>query len=123
MLQLDRKALLRKAVLSLVAQHEPISRKTLQKHLHVRLATLTEITRELIGDGLLVENGSIAEDGLKKALRINGEQFCALGVALVRGSVLSVLINLRGGGDRAREAACERANRPGRADGCHPEYR
>lgn len=94
----SNKQALKKSILRLVREEEPVSRTRLQKVLRMRLATITEITHELIDSGYIVEGGIIADKkGKKKLLYINRENYRVVGIDLTRGSITALLTDLAGG--------------------------
>lgn len=98
MYDIEKKDLLKKAILRLVMLHEPISRKCLQEHLHVRLATITDITKELIDEEYIIESGNIpgSDGGLKKTLCINRSFYRFIGINVSKEQLFAVVINLAG---------------------------
>lgn len=96
MCNVSKNSLYEKAILNLIRQHGLVSRKKLQEYTHIRFATITEITKKLIDDGLVVENGTIRETGLKKALSINRERYRLMGMTVTKDQLLCMTIDLLG---------------------------
>lgn len=95
---LSQKTLQEKLILSLVKDHEPISRIEIKKITDIRLATITEITKELIDGGVIKETGDDPENTnkRKKLLYINKDRFYVVGVEISPDRIFVLLTNLKG---------------------------
>ncbi len=96
MYDIGRNNLYEKALLNLIRQYGPISRKKLQEYVHVRLATITALTKKLVDDGYIVENGNVNDKGLKKALLINKEHYRTIGMTITKDQLLCMVVDLTG---------------------------
>lgn len=104
--QLSNRAL----VLEAIRTHAPISRIELAQLTGLTAATITNIVRPLLSDGLVTEVGHSESTGGKRRtlLEINHEARYALGVQFGRGSIAIALSNLWGavvGRSRSRSPA------------------
>ena len=88
----------RTLVLRLVRQEKLVSRAEIAKLSGLQRATITNIVKELIELGIVVENGLLSGDKGRRSIgiRINGEKFCVAGVMVTREYFGVSLIGLSG---------------------------
>ena len=88
----------RYSILNLVNHLGPISRTELIELTDYRAATVSEIIKELMDEGLVVESGHVSSGlGRKRVmLEINHSQICAISVAVTAASVIYVAAQLNG---------------------------
>ena len=75
----------RAAVLLALQRHGGLSRKRLASMLHLTPAAMTKIAAELIGEGLIFEDGSVPSGSAGRreiVLRLNDQSISALGVSI-----------------------------------------
>ena len=85
-------------MLNLINHLGPVSRKKLIELTDSRPASVSELTKELIDEGLVVENGSVSNGpGRKRTLlELNSAKLCAIGVLLSFKKVTYVLAQING---------------------------
>ena len=85
-------------LLNIIWHLGPISRKKLIQLTDYRPASVTELTKELIDGGLVVERGSVSNGpGRKRTLlELNSSRICAIGVLLTYTKVTYVLSQING---------------------------
>ena len=85
-------------LLNLINHLGPISRKKLIQLTDYRPASVTDLTKELIDEGLVVERGSVSSGpGRKRTLlELNSSRVCAIGVLLTYTKVTYVLSQIDG---------------------------
>ena len=88
----------RTLVLRLVRQEKLASRAEIAKLSGLQRATITNIVKELIELGIVVEDGLLSGDKGRRSIgiRINGEKFCVAGVMVTREYFGVSLIGLSG---------------------------
>ena len=104
----------RYVILNMIHSFGPISRTQLANLSGFRLATVGEIAKALIDEGLVVETGFAAAGAGRRRvmLDMNRERISAVGVAISRTEVTTVLARLDGA--IVREETCKREpDRPG----------
>ncbi|MDO4488034.1 MAG: ROK family transcriptional regulator [Eubacteriales bacterium] len=92
-MQTDYHLLKRNTLLNLINHLGPISRKKLTEYTDYRPASISELTKELIDDQLVVERGSLSTGpGRRRVLlELNSARLCAVGVLLSFNHVSYVL--------------------------------
>lgn len=81
----------RAAVLLSLHRYGGLSRKRLASMLHLTPAAMTKIAAELIGEGLVYEDGSMPSDGAGRReimLRLKTDSLCTLGVSIGLGQAI-----------------------------------
>lgn len=80
---------LRQKIFEGIAADKPISRIRLAEKYRIRVATVTEQTRKLLDDGLIVESGTESSTGGRKPvlLCLNPKSFLIVGVRVTRESI------------------------------------
>ena len=98
----------RYVLLNMIHSFGPISRTRLAGISGFRLATVGEIAKTLIDEGLVVETGFAAAGAGRRPvmLDMNREYICAVGIAISRTKVTTVLARLDGA--IVREESCDR---------------
>ena len=88
----------RYVLLNMIHAFGPISRTQLADRSGFRLATVGEIARTLIGEGLVLETGfAAAGTGRRRImLEMNHQNICAVGISITRTNVTAVLARLDG---------------------------
>ena len=89
----------RAAVLLCLHRHGGLSRKRLASMLHLTPAAMTKIAAELIGEGLVVEEGALFSGGAGRreiALRLDPSAKMALGVSIGLGRAILSAVRLDG---------------------------
>lgn len=88
----------RNLLLNLIAHKGPVSRTELGEMTDYRPASVTDITRELLAENLIVETDHISDGpGRKRVLlEINKTHLCAVGIAFTAGSVSYVVSGIDG---------------------------
>lgn len=101
--RLDLKRYHRSEILRMISRYGPMGRVDLASHLHLTRAAITQITNELISDGILYEKGEENLEGKKVSrgrkkilLDINENDCFSFGVVLDRKKVNIGLANLKG---------------------------
>ena len=87
---------LRQKIFEGIAADEPISRIRLADKYHIRVATVTEQTRELLDDGLIIESGTENSTGGRKPvlLCLNHQPFSVAGFRVTRESIKCGLFSM-----------------------------
>ncbi len=87
---------LRQKIFEGIAADEPISRIRLAEKYHIRVATVTEQTRELLDDGLIIESGTENSTGGRKPvlLCLNHQPFSVAGFRVTRESIKCGLFSM-----------------------------
>lgn len=104
----------RYVILNMIHAFGPISRTQLADRSGFRLATVGEIAKALIGEGLVLETGfAAAGTGRRRImLEMNHQRICAVGISITRDNVTAVLARLDGtiAGEASwpREESCSR---------------
>lgn len=85
-------------MLNLINRLGPVSRKRLIELTDARPASVSDLTKELIDEGLIVETGSVSNGpGRKRTLlELNSKKICAIGVLLSYTKVTYVLSQIDG---------------------------
>ncbi len=80
---------IRQKVYDAIAESGEISRIQLSRKYHIRLATVTEVTRKLLEDNLIEEAGEEKSTGGRKPvlLKLNSHAFYTIGIGLSRTSL------------------------------------
>ena len=97
-MQTDYHSQRRYTMLNLINHLGPVSRKKLIELTDARPASVSELTKELIDEGLVVERGSVSNGpGRKRTLlELNSRKLCAIGVLLSYTKVTYVLSQIDG---------------------------
>lgn len=97
-MQTDYHSQRRYMILNLINHLGPISRKRLIDLIDARPASVSELTKELIDEGLIIEKGSVSNGpGRKRTLlELNSRKLCAIGVLLSYTKVTYVLSQIDG---------------------------
>ena len=87
---------LRQKIFEGIAANEPISRIRLAEKYRIRVATITEHTRELLDDGLIIESGTEDSTGGRKPvlLCLNLQSFSVAGIRVTRESIKCGLFSM-----------------------------
>jgi len=95
---LSKKILQEKLILNIVKDYEPVSRVKIRKFTDMRLATITEITKNLIDNGIIRETGDDPDIGnkRKKLLYIHKERYYVVGAEISTDRILVILTDLKG---------------------------
>lgn len=85
-------------ILNMINHMGPISRKKLIEFTDYRPASVTELTKELIDEGLVIETGSVSGGSGRRRtlLTLNIQKLCAIGVFLSYTHVVYILSQLDG---------------------------
>jgi len=91
-----RKQYNRSVILNTVRCYSAVSRTRLREVTGIRLASITELVKDLTGEGFLVEAGTVGEDRGRKQtlLRLNPEGRFAIGVEFDADHIVGVIVNL-----------------------------
>ena len=86
---------IKQRIFDAIASNRAISRIRLAEKYHIRLATVTEVTRQLLTDGVIREAGEDNSTGGRKPvlLEINSEAFYTIGITLTRNHLTGGLFN------------------------------
>lgn len=87
-----------KLILNVIRENQPISRIDIKGLTNIRMATITNITKELIESGIVCEGGITSKSGKpsKKLLYINKDLYNIIGVDLRSDSIIVLISNLEG---------------------------
>ncbi|MCX7918325.1 MAG: ROK family transcriptional regulator [bacterium] len=87
----------RMEILNLIRTHGPLSRTDINNITNIRLTTVTEIVKELIENGIVIEVGSAESTGGRKPilLTINPTQGYIIGIDIRATNIRGALTNLR----------------------------
>ena len=90
--------LLDAAVVSLVGTRGPLSRSDIARQLDVSPATVTAVTKRLLGSGALSETGTVPSDGGRPStlLDLTTDRRCALGVKITPNHLTMAVVDLVG---------------------------
>lgn len=88
----------RSAILALIGGHGPISRVDIARQLSLSGGTVTVLTRELVGDGVIRELDKEPSNGGRRAVRLAlvGEAAHAIGVKIAPDHLTAVRVSLDG---------------------------
>lgn len=85
-------------ILYLIKKMGPVSRTFLQKETDFRPATITDITKELLAENIVVNNGSlgIGKGRKQELLSVNSDYLCAIGISIEASDVTFIVGNVDG---------------------------
>jgi|GEM_PF-441615 Transcriptional regulator/sugar kinase len=98
MYNLEKKHLMRKIILNIIRNNGPISRTSIKKIIDFRMATIIDVARELLNEGIILESGDLDIENLKKKklLCLNENFYYALGIDIQADCIIALLTNLNG---------------------------
>jgi DNA-binding Lrp family transcriptional regulator len=95
----NKKHYLSKIILNIIKDLGPISRSEIRKITGIRLSTITDISKELLNDNIIIETGSLKERNISKRKKdlILNENYCnIIGIDIRPDVVLVILTNFKG---------------------------
>ncbi|MBD2847085.1 ROK family transcriptional regulator [Paenibacillus sp. IB182496] len=87
-----------KRIIKVIREQGPISRIDISALTNIPQPTITRITEELIGDGIIMENGSVPSARGRRPVQLvfNRDCFFSIGIQLSRSRVKVAIMNMEG---------------------------
>ncbi|MCL4378634.1 MAG: ROK family protein [Actinobacteria bacterium] len=92
-MNISEKSMKKKIILNIINHFKLISRTTIQELTDIRLATITELTKELMSEDIIIESGreNIKDTKRKKLLRLNEKKFYIIGIDIQANKIILLI--------------------------------